>query len=136
MADIKIDGKLFQERVTHFVNAWKADKRASDNVFAGASSIIILMGKVEETPEFHKNNAMHVRCCHRASPLPCPFRPPPCDKHILMVLQFWLLGYEFPNTLMMFTTETLYIITTQKKGKDMAENEKKKTRTKEGLREK
>jgi nucleosome binding factor SPN SPT16 subunit len=30
--------------------------------------------------------------------------------------QFWLLGYEFPTTLMLFTLETLYILTTQKKG--------------------
>jgi nucleosome binding factor SPN SPT16 subunit len=62
MADIKIDGKLFQERINHFINAWKADKRAAgDQIFGGVSSIIILMGKVEEDPEFHKNNAMHVR---------------------------------------------------------------------------
>ena len=71
MADIKIDGKLFQERINHFVNAWKADKRAGDQVFSGVSSIVILLGKVEENPEFHKNNAMHVCiddllfiCCH------------------------------------------------------------------------
>lgn len=32
------------------------------------------------------------------------------------VLQFWLLGYEFPTTLMLFTLDTLYILTTQKKG--------------------
>lgn len=31
-------------------------------------------------------------------------------------VQFWLLGYEFPTTLMLFTTETLYILTTTKKG--------------------
>lgn len=31
-------------------------------------------------------------------------------------LQFWLLGYEFPATLMVFTTEALYIVTTTKKG--------------------
>ena len=61
MADIKIDGKLFQERINHFVNAWKSDKRAGDQVFGGVSSILILLGKVEANPEFHKNNAMHVR---------------------------------------------------------------------------
>ena len=62
MADIRIDAKLFQERISHFINAWKGDKRAGDSVFAGASSIVILMGKVEnDNPEFHKNNAMHVR---------------------------------------------------------------------------
>jgi nucleosome binding factor SPN SPT16 subunit len=115
MADIKIDSKVFQERIGHFINAWKADKRTGDALFNGASSIVINMGKAEEVPEFYKNNAVH----------------------------FWLLGYEFPTTLMLFTLDTLYIITTQKKakyldqikggripvevlvrGKDAAENEK------------
>ncbi len=63
MAEIKIDGKAFQERLSHFVTAWKADKRSGDALFAGASSIVILMGKVEEEPEFYKNNAMHVCLC-------------------------------------------------------------------------
>ncbi|KAH6630963.1 FACT complex subunit-domain-containing protein [Chaetomium sp. MPI-SDFR-AT-0129] len=116
MGDIKIDSKTFQERLSHFVTTWKADKRTGgDALFAGASSIVIMMGKVDEEPEFFKNNAMH----------------------------FWLLGYEFPTTLMLFTLDTLYILTTQKKakyldqikggrfpvevlvrGKDAAENEK------------
>lgn len=60
MADIKIDAKVFQERISHFVNAWKADKRSGDALFNGASSILILMGKVTEEPELYKNNAMHV----------------------------------------------------------------------------
>lgn len=60
MGDIKIDVKLFQDRVSHLVNAWKSDARSKDGLFAGASSMIVMMGKVEETPEFHKNNAMHV----------------------------------------------------------------------------
>ncbi|KAI2625588.1 SPT16-domain-containing protein [Hypoxylon sp. NC1633] len=92
MADIKIDVKLFQERINHFVNAWKADKRAGDAVFAGASSILILMGKVELNPDaFQKNNATH----------------------------FWLLGYEFPTTLMLITIDCLYIVTTAKKAKHL-----------------
>lgn len=61
MAEIKIDAKLFQERVSYFATAWKNDLRSKDGLFAGASSIVIMMGKVEEVPEFHKNNAMHVR---------------------------------------------------------------------------
>ncbi|KAM7191452.1 transcription elongation complex subunit [Naviculisporaceae sp. PSN 640] len=115
MADIKIDNKLFQERTSHFLNAWKADKRAGDALFGGVSSILVMMGKVDQEPEFHKNNAMH----------------------------FWLLGYEFPTTLMLLTLDTIYILTTAKKakyldqikggrypvevlvrGKDAAENEK------------
>ncbi|KAI0206769.1 FACT complex subunit SPT16 [Astrocystis sublimbata] len=92
MPDITIDAKLFHERVSHFVSTWKSDKRTSDNgVFQGVSSVVIMMGKVEEIPEFHKNNAMH----------------------------FWLLGYEFPTTLMLFTTEKLYVVTTAKKAKHL-----------------
>ncbi|KAL3953135.1 hypothetical protein ACCO45_013078 [Purpureocillium lilacinum] len=115
MAEIKIDSKLFQERISHFATAWKNDLRSKESLFGGATSLVIMMGKVEDMPEFHKNNAMH----------------------------FWLLGYEFPTTMMLFTTDTLYILTTAKKakhldqlkggrfpievlvrGKDAAENEK------------
>lgn len=57
---IKIDNKLFHERISHFVNAWKADKRSGDTLFGGASSIVVMMGKMEEAQGFQKNNAMHV----------------------------------------------------------------------------
>jgi nucleosome binding factor SPN SPT16 subunit len=63
MAEIKIDKTLFQERLSHFVSAWKADKRAGDAVFNGAGSILVLMGKSEEAAQFHKNNAIHVCFC-------------------------------------------------------------------------
>ncbi|KAK1831609.1 FACT complex subunit-domain-containing protein [Podospora conica] len=90
MAEIKIDSKVFQDRVSHLVNAWKADNRSGNGLFGGVSSLLILMGKMDsEQPEFHKNNSMH----------------------------FWLLGYEFPTTLMLLTLDTLYILTTQKKAK-------------------
>lgn len=69
---IKIDPKLFQERISHFINAWKADKRSGDVLFGGASSIIIMMGKMEEAQGFQKNNAMHV--C-RVPSSPCPLSP-------------------------------------------------------------
>jgi nucleosome binding factor SPN SPT16 subunit len=91
MAEIKIDSKLFQERISHFVSAWKNDLRSKEGVFGGASSIVIVMGKMEDAPEYHKNNAMH----------------------------FWLLGYEFPTTLMLLTVDTLYILTTAKKAKHL-----------------
>ena len=61
MAEIKIDKTLFQERLAHFVGAWKADKRnGTDALFNGASSILVLMGKTEEAAQFQKNNAIHV----------------------------------------------------------------------------
>lgn len=60
MAEIKIDKQLFHERLGHFISAWKADKRSGDTVFGGASTILILMGKTEESAQFQKNNAIHV----------------------------------------------------------------------------
>lgn len=60
MAEIKIDSQLFQERISHFVSSWKNDARSKEGLFNGASSIIILMGKAEDSQDFHKNNAMHV----------------------------------------------------------------------------
>jgi len=36
-----------------------------------------------------------------------------------MRTQFWLLGYEFPATLILLTTETVYVVTTKKKGTTM-----------------
>ena len=60
MADIKLDSKLFQERISHFATAWKNDLRSKDSLFGGAPSMVVMMGKVEEAPELHKNNAMHV----------------------------------------------------------------------------
>lgn len=60
MADIKIDTKVFQERITHLATAWKNDQRGSNGIFNGATSMLVMMGKVEEVPELHKNNAMHV----------------------------------------------------------------------------
>ena len=61
MAEIKIDKALFQERLSHFVSAWKADKRSGDALFGGSTSILVLMGKTEEGLTFQKNNALHVR---------------------------------------------------------------------------
>lgn len=83
MAEIKIDSKVFQERLSHFITAWKSDKRSGDALFAGASSIVILMGKVDEKPEFYKNNAMHV--CS-------PQRRCPCTDNAneIAVLAAWL----------------------------------------------
>jgi nucleosome binding factor SPN SPT16 subunit len=60
MAEIKINSKLFQERLSQFYSAWKADKRSGDAIFGGATSILVLMGKTEDSVQFQKNNAIHV----------------------------------------------------------------------------
>ncbi|MCJ1238148.1 FACT complex subunit spt16 [Varicellaria rhodocarpa] len=94
MADeVKIDKKTFHDRLSQFISAWKADKRSGDALFGGVGSMMILLGKIDDisTSTFRKNNAMH----------------------------FWLLGYEFPATLFVFTTEIIYIVTTVKKAKHL-----------------
>ncbi|PYH89668.1 FACT complex subunit spt16 [Aspergillus ellipticus CBS 707.79] len=89
--EILIDRNTFFSRLSSFYTAWKADKRSNHASFGGVSSIIILMGKTDETNSFQKNNAMH----------------------------FWLLGYEFPATLLVLTTEVVYVVTTAKKAKHL-----------------
>ena len=89
MAEIKIDKTLFQERLSHFVAAWKADKRSGDALFNGASSILVLMGKTEEAAQFQKNNAIHVRIPN-IGPLP--------QLRSDVFCSFGSLGYEFPAT--------------------------------------
>lgn len=58
--EVKIDKQVFHNRLSNFISAWKADKRANDTLFGGVGSIVIHMGKNEDTVTFQKNNAMHV----------------------------------------------------------------------------
>ena len=59
---IKIDKEQFSSRLSQFYSAWKTDKRSGNNqLFGGANSILILMGRTDEASMFQKNNAMHVR---------------------------------------------------------------------------
>ena len=88
--EVRIDAKLFCDRLTSFVSAWKNDTRpTATSVFGGAGSILILTGKSSGALTFDKTAAAH----------------------------YWLLGYEFPTTLLLFTQEKLYVVTTAKKAK-------------------
>lgn len=58
--EVKIDKQVFHDRLSHFISAWKADKRSNDALFGGVGSIVILMGRNDQTITFQKNNAMHV----------------------------------------------------------------------------
>ncbi|KAJ5584102.1 FACT complex subunit s.t1.c16 [Penicillium hispanicum] len=85
---IAIDKNTFFNHLSSFYASWKADKRSGNALFGGAGSIVILMGKTKsDESSFQKNNAMH----------------------------FWLLGYEFPATLFVLTTEAVHVVTTPKK---------------------
>ncbi|KAI4255761.1 MAG: hypothetical protein LQ352_002412 [Teloschistes flavicans] len=90
--EVKIDSQTFHHRLSTLTSAWKADKRSNnDALFGGVGSFIVLMGKNEETANYQKSNAMH----------------------------YWLLGYEFPATLMVFTPDALWFVTTAKKAKHL-----------------
>ena len=59
--EVKIDRETFNNRLSHFVSTWKGDKRQSnDALFGGVGSIVVLLGRNEESQSFQKNNAMHV----------------------------------------------------------------------------
>lgn len=89
MADeVSIDKTTFHNRLSAFISQWRQDKRNGDSLFAGASSICIVMGKSDESQGFTKTSAM----------------------------QFWLLGYEFPSTVFIITQDSMHIVTTKKKG--------------------
>lgn len=107
MADeVKIDKELFHHRLNQLVSAWKSDKRSgNDALFEGVSSIVIVLGKNEDAPSYQKSNALHVSHCMLR------MRDVDADRQ-----QSWLLGYEFPSTLMVFTVDSLYVVTTPKKG--------------------
>ncbi|CAL5872278.1 uncharacterized protein PFLUO_LOCUS6539 [Penicillium psychrofluorescens] len=89
--EIVIDKTTFFNRLSNLYSTWKTDKRTGNALFDGAGSIVILMGKTDEENSFQKSNAMH----------------------------FWLLGYEFPATLLVLTTEALYVVTAAKKAKHL-----------------
>ncbi|KAF2000156.1 SPT16-domain-containing protein [Amniculicola lignicola CBS 123094] len=85
--DIVIDKQLFHERLNGFMTKWKADKRSGDQIFGGATSAVVLVGKASEPGSYLK---------------PAAF-------------QLWLLGYEFPATLFVLTPDLLQVVTTKKK---------------------
>lgn len=109
--DIIIDKTAFFNRLSSFYTAWKADKRSGNGVFGGAGSIVILMGKTDEENSFQKANAMHVS--HLS--FPCVY----AESLTCCYFKFWLLGYEFPATLFVFTTDAMYVVTTAKKGEHL-----------------
>ena len=59
--EVRIDRDTLNNRLSHFVSTWKGDKRQSnDALFGGVGSIVVLLGRNEESQSFQKNNAMHV----------------------------------------------------------------------------
>lgn len=55
--EIKIDKQAFHSRLGHLISTWKDPKK--NEVFAGAGSIVVVLGKTEEGP-YSKSLALHV----------------------------------------------------------------------------
>ena len=61
MSDIVINATAFFDRLASLYASWKSDKRASDGVFSGADSMVVVTGKASEQESvYQKNNALHV----------------------------------------------------------------------------
>lgn len=59
--EVKVDKQVFHDRLGQLISAWKADRRSGDALFGGVGSMVILLGKAEESLGFQKANALHVR---------------------------------------------------------------------------
>jgi hypothetical protein len=88
MGDITIEKDTFHDRLSSFISHWKSDKRAADGLFNGANSIIVPIGKANESSDNYSKTA---------------------------AFQLWLLGYEFPATIITLTTDGITFVTTKKK---------------------
>lgn len=55
--EVKIDKALFHARLSNLISLWKDPKK--NDVFAGAESILVVMGKTAEGP-YSKSLALHV----------------------------------------------------------------------------
>ena len=112
--EIKINKQLFHERLAHLVSTWKADRRGGDALFGGTGSILVMLGKADAKSSFSKSSAMNVSVGYTLARADTSQYFP--GLWLTRPWQFWLLGYEFPATLFLFTTEKLHVVTTTKKG--------------------
>lgn len=57
---MSIDKTQFHERLSALITQWKSDKRSGDQLYNGAGSIALVMGKSDESQGFNKASAMQV----------------------------------------------------------------------------
>lgn len=81
---MKIDKQLFHTRLGNFISTWKDTKK--NEAFAGAESIVVVMGKTEEGP-YSKSLSLHVSL---------PFSYPSSRLLIGAVLVAWIRVPGYP----------------------------------------
>lgn len=89
MSEIAIDAGQFHRRLKKLLESWNAGQGTEGSAFNDVQSFLVLMGSADEDNPYQKTAALHT----------------------------WLLGYEFPATLMLFTREKLYLVTSENKAK-------------------
>ncbi|KAG0046982.1 FACT complex subunit spt16 [Gryganskiella cystojenkinii] len=87
-AEVTIDARLFHRRARGLVNHWKRSS-GPDDPFHNANSLLVILGNMDDDILYQKSTA----------------------------LQIWLFGYELTQTLMLFTQDTLHIVTGAGKAK-------------------
>ncbi|KAJ1948645.1 FACT complex subunit spt16, partial [Linderina macrospora] len=88
MSEVELDTKAFHRRAKRLLDSWQSNG-LSDSKGSNVDTVLLLQGRSDEANSYTKTIAT----------------------------QMWLLGYEFPNTLMLFTKSKLYIIASPKKAK-------------------
>ncbi|KAI9595339.1 FACT complex subunit spt16 [Syncephalis fuscata] len=86
MSKIQLDTRAFGRRLRQLLTRWKSDD-PTQHLFENADCLLIVVGAIEEEILYRKSTA----------------------------LQTWLFGYEFPNTLLLFTKKKLHAVTSASK---------------------
>ncbi|KAI8362394.1 FACT complex subunit spt16 [Mortierella sp. GBAus27b] len=88
-AEVTIDARLFHRRARGLVNHWKNSNGPADS-FQNVGSLLVLLGNIGEDDNIYQKTT---------------------------ALQTWLFGYELTQTLMLFTSDTLHVVTGGNKAK-------------------
>mmetsp|Transcript_3937 Transcript_3937/g.10265 ORF Transcript_3937/g.10265 Transcript_3937/m.10265 type:complete len:1060 (+) Transcript_3937:110-3289(+) len=86
MGDVTIDAQVFWERLAKLHKSWTA-QRGPEELWKGADALVIDKGKDNEDELYSKSAA----------------------------LQTWLLGYEFPETVLVIGFKAVHVLTSKKK---------------------
>ncbi|KAF9426598.1 FACT complex subunit spt16 [Podila epigama] len=88
-AEVSIDARLFHRRARDLAHHWKNSNGAEDS-FHNVNSLLVLLGNMTEDDNIYQKTT---------------------------AMQIWLFGYELTQTLMLFTQDTLHIVTGANKAK-------------------
>ncbi|KAK3814140.1 MAG: putative SPT16-general chromatin factor [Benniella sp.] len=88
-AEVTIDARLFHRRARGLVNHWKKSNGPADS-FQNVGSLLVLLGNLGEDDNIYQKTT---------------------------ALQTWLFGYELTQTMMLFTPDTLHVVTGANKAK-------------------